>query len=264
MAVKRRLKNISRLIDIAKDELPLEEAFLDSLKKSIEKEDMATRRKPSLTYKPSSMHCIRNMYYQRIGQEPDSVTPSYALIGICNSGTDTHLRIQTYISHMKDYGFNCEYVDVAKFIKSRKIKDVEVVSKSGMETKLFNTKYNISFLCDGIIKFEGHYYILEIKTESSFKWNKRMAPAEEHHNQVTSYSLSLGLPEVMFLYVNRDTLDMKTYMFKPTDDMKQNLIGLIENCESYVKKNKLPPKPEDVERKTCEWCPYRLSCRKAN
>ena len=259
----KKMKNISRLLDIAKNELTVEEAFLGDLKRSIELEDVANRRPGSNYYKPSSMHCIRNMYYQRMGTLADEqLTSSYIMVGICNSGTDTHLRTQTAISHMKDYGFNCEYVDVAQYIKSHKIKDVQVISKSGMETKLFNTKYQISFLCDGIIKYKGKYYILEIKTESSRKWFNRTAPAEEHHNQVTSYSISLGILKVLFLYINRDTLDMKSYMFEPTDEMKANLIGLIENCEGYVKRQIAPPKPNDVERRTCEYCPYKITCRK--
>jgi len=259
---RKGLRNISRLIDMAKEELPVEEAFLDQLIRCIEMEDASNKRIPSQTYKPSSMKCIRNMYYQRIGQEPDNIPADYNLIGICNSGTDTHLRIQTAISLMKKHGFNCEYVDVGKYVKSRNLEDIEVVSQSGMETKLFNKKYCISFLCDGVITYNKHYYIVEIKTESSFKWNNRTAPADEHLNQITSYSLSLGIPQVIFIYINRDNLAMKTYLYEPTDEMKNNLIGLIENCESYVSKNKVPPKPSDVDRKICQYCSYKSSCRK--
>lgn len=262
MAMKRGLKGLSKLIDIAKEELPIHEEFLEDLKKSIERETQATKRQPSLYYKPSSMNCIRNMYYQRMGQEPDPIPQQYTNIGICNSGTDTHLRVQTYISHMKDYGYDCEYVDVAKYIKSRKIKNIKVISQQGMETKLLNTAYNISFLCDGILKFKGKYYILEIKTEASFKWNSRQEPAPEHTNQVSTYSLSTDIPDVIFLYINRDTLDMKSYLFTPTDDMKINVIGLIENCEGYVKRRIAPPKPADVAKKTCEYCAYKNTCRK--
>ena len=66
----------------------------------------------------------------------------------------------------------------------------------------------------------------------------------------------------MFLYINRDNLDMKAFMFQPTDEMKQDLVGLIENCEGYVGKLITPPKPDNIERRTCELCPFKLSCRK--
>lgn len=259
---KTSLKNIARMIDMAKEELPIHEAFLGDLKRSIEKEEQATRRKPSQYYKPSSMHCIRNMYYQRVGKDTDEGSSSYIGIGICNAGTDIHLRTQTAVSHMKKYGFDCHYLDVAKYIIKHKVPDIEVISKSGMETKLFNEKLNISFLCDGIIKYQGKYYILEIKSESSYKWLTRKGVAPEHHNQATCYSISLGIDDVIFVYINRDTLDMKAYMFTPTGDMKQDIIGLINNCEGYVSRLITPPKPSNISKKTCEWCSYKSSCRR--
>lgn len=256
------IKNIARMIDMAKEELPVQEAFLGDLKRSIEKEDEAGRRKPSQYYKPSSMNCIRNMYYQRVGKEPDAGTNSYIGIGICNAGTDIHVRTQTAVSHMKNYGFDCHYINVAKYIKNHNVPDIEVISKQGMETKLFNSKLNLSFLCDGIIKYQGKYYILEIKSESSYKWLTRKGVAPEHHNQATCYSVSLGIDDVIFVYINRDTLDMKSYMFTPDGDMKQNLIGLINNCEGYVSRLVTPPKPKDVQKKTCEYCSYKTICRR--
>lgn len=257
-----KMKNISRLIDIAKDELPVEEEFLGDLKRSIEKQEEQNRRKPSQYYKPSSMNCIRNMFYQRIGKDVDDAVSSYVGIGICNAGTDIHARIQNAVLHMKDVGFDCRYLDVGKFVAKRNIPDVEVVSKQGFETKLFNKALQMSFLCDGIIKYHNQYYILEIKSESSFKWAQRTGVDASHYRQATAYSISLNLPKVLFVYINRDLLDMKAYMFEPTSDMKNDLIGLIENCEGYVKRLVTPPKPEDVEKKTCEYCNYKTTCRK--
>lgn len=259
---RNSLKRISRLIDLAENTLTTEEAFLGDLKRSIELEDEANRHTPSPYYKPSSMNCIRNMYYQRIQAKEDKQDTDYANVGICNSGTDTHVRIQTYVSHMKDYGFDCEYVNVANYVKGHKLKDIQIISQQGMETKLLNTRYGISFLCDGIIKYLGEYYILELKTESSFKWLPRTGVAPEHYNQVTCYSLSLNIPKAIFVYINRDTLNMKSFMIEPTDEMKANIVGLIENCETCVKKLKVPEKPVDVPKKTCTYCRYKSQCRK--
>lgn len=262
MATRASLKRISRLIDLANDTLSIEQAFLGDLQRSIELENEATKHTPSKYYKPSSMSCIREMYYQRVGAKQDSDTITYSGIGICNSGTDTHLRIQTYVSHMKDFGFNCEYVDVAEYIKQHKVKNIQVVSQQGMETKLFHKKLKLSFLCDGIIKYNDEYYILEIKTESTNKWLPRNGVDPFHFNQITCYSLSLDIPQAIFIYINRDTLNMKSYMIEPTDEMKANVVGLIENCETYVKKSKVPPKPEDVSKKACSYCHYKSLCRK--
>lgn len=258
---RNSLKNVCRLIEQAKDELSPEQSFLADLKRSIELDDTKNRRKPSNTYKPSSMHCIRNMYYQRIGAEPAVDNSTYCGIGICNSGSDIHLRIQTAVDRMKDNGIDCEYVDVADFVQGRQLDYLDIVSKSGMETKLFHTGLCMSFLCDGIIRYKKHYYILELKTEASFKWNNRTGVDESHYAQGTAYSIAFDIPEIIFVYINRDILDMKAYMFVPTDDMKQALIGKIEECDSYVNSMTCPPKP-DVPKKTCTYCGYASQCRK--
>ena len=42
--------------------------------------------------------------------------------------------------------------------------------------------------------------------------------------------------------------------------MKEELIGKLEYCDSYVKKLKAPPKPQNVAKKTCSYCAYRKRC----
>lgn len=259
---RNSLKNVFRLIDEAKQSQSVEQSFLSDLKRSIELTDEKNSRKPSQTYKPSSMNCIRGMYFQVTGQEPDKSNSSACLVGICESGTDRHERIQNAVSHMKDNGIDCEYVDVAKYVKSRNLDYLEIVSKQGYETKLYHKTLNMSFLCDGIIRYKGKYYILEIKTESIYKWQNRHSVNEAHHNQATAYSTALGIDDVIFLYINRDNTDMKAFLFSVTDDMKAELVGKIETCDEYVKKLSCPPKPENADNKMCQYCSYRNSCRK--
>lgn len=259
---RNSLKGICRLIDQANEKLSPEQSFLNDLKKSIEMSAEADKKKPSQTYKPSSMKCIRNMYYQRAGLEPDDELSSYCSVGICNSGTDIHIRIQAAVENMKNHGIDCEYIDVADFVKSRNLDYLEIVEKSGMETKLYHKTLNMSFMCDGIIRYMGQYYVLEIKTEASFKWTGRTATDPAHYKQGTAYSVAFNLPKVMFLYVNRDILDMKAYLFIPTDTMKEELVGTIEECEGYVNRMICPPKPADLPRNVCNYCSYKTQCRK--
>ena len=256
------LKSVCRLINQANESLSPEQSFLNDLKRSIELTDEKNRRKPSQTYKPSSMNCLRGMYYQVIGAEPDVEPSSYCMVGICNSGSDIHIRIQQAVESMKDNGIDCEYIDVAEYVTSRNLDYLDIVSKSGMETKLYHKDLNMSFLCDGIIRYRNHYYILELKTEASFKWTNRSDVDPSHYNQATAYSIAFKLPEVMFVYINRDELDMKSYLFRPTDEMKQNLIGRITECDGYVTRQICPPKPENVTKKSCSYCAYRTRCGK--
>lgn len=260
---RNSLKNVMRLIDVANDELPIEKQFLNDLCASIEKYSEQNSRKPSQTYKPSSMNCERQMVYQVLGIEPDTCKSSYQLEGICDSGTDRHIRMQKAIEQMKEtINVDCEYIDVESFVKQRNLTDLEVVSKNGMETKLYNKNYNISFMCDGIIKYKGKYFIFEFKTETADKFYRRTDVDESHYNQATAYSLSFGINQVLFVYENRNTCDLKSYIRVVTNEMKQELIGKLEYCDEYVKKLKVPPKPDEtkVSRKTCSYCNYKKRC----
>jgi hypothetical protein len=202
--MSRNIKNVMRLIDVANNELPIEKQFLLDLEHSIELEETKNSYIPSRTYKPSSMLCERQMVYQVLGYEPEKDNTTASLTGICESGTDRHLRIQKAIDNMKNNGIDCEYIDVAEYIKQRNIQDIEIVDKKEMETKLYNPKLNLSFLCDGIIRYKSKYYILEIKTESSNKFMKRTGVDESHYDQAIAYSTNLDIDKVMFLYESRD------------------------------------------------------------
>ena len=124
---------------------------------------------------------------------------------------------------------------------------------------MYHKEYNISFLCDGIIRYNGHYYILELKTEASFKWTPRKGVDPKHYDQGTAYSTLLGIDEVIFIYINRDVLDMKAFMFVPTQEMKSALLDKIAECDKYVNAETVPPKPR-VSGKVCQYCSYRSRC----
>lgn len=259
---RNSLRNVIRLIDSVKEALPPEQDFLADLKRSIELTDEKNKRTPSQTYKPSGMNCIRASYYQVSGIEQDKESSSsYTLIGICNSGTDIHVRVQTAIEQMKDNGIDCEYIDVTDFVKQRGLDYLEIKSKNGMETKLYHRNLNMSFMCDGIIKYKGRYYILELKTENSYKFMNRKDVDPSHYNQGIAYSFAFGIDQVLFVYISRDVLDMKAFMFNVTDEMRGGLVNYIRECDEYVDRKIVPPKPEDVAKKTCTYCNYKIRCK---
>ena len=99
---RNSLKSVIKLIEDTKKTLPVEQRFLADLKYSIELSDKKNRRKGSQSYKPSSMNCIRQMYYIVTGVDATDNVNSYTSIGICNSGSDIHQRIQQAVHNMKD------------------------------------------------------------------------------------------------------------------------------------------------------------------
>lgn len=237
---------------------PVEEMFLDDLISSIELTEKNNLREPSRKYKPSSMNCIRNMYFQITGQKVEDIGKPYFSIGIAETGTDRHVRIQEAVSTMRENGFDCDYLDVETYIKDNNIEDLDVVRKNGAETLLYNKKYNISFACDGIVNYKGKYYIVEFKTEGANKFSKRTSVDESHYNQASAYSLSLKLNDVLFIYIDRDSLKMKAYMLNVTDTMRERIVSKIETCDLYIANGNVPPKEKSY--KTCLYCQYKQVC----
>lgn len=260
----RSLKNIHKLIADAVQELPPEESFLNDLTSSIERRDADNHYVPSQTYKPSSMNCIRNMYFQRVGAEATDGEASMELIGMGESGTDRHERIQQAVFNMKNYGIDCEYIDVAEYVEEHELSHLSIIKQQGFETKLYHKDLYMSFLCDGIIKYKGEYYILEIKTETIYKWQGRKGVEPLHINQGTSYSTALEINKVLFLYECRDNCSKKAYILDVTNEMKEDLIvSRIEDCEQYVKNLTVPPKPKEASPKFCQYCNYRSLCKRS-
>ena len=254
------LKSVMRLIDVANNQVSVEQEFLNDLETSIERANMANARKPSQTYKPSSMNCTRAMVYQVLGVDIDVAASTYQSIGIAESGTDRHVRIQKAIESMED----CEFVDVAEFVRQRGLQDIEIKGQTGMECKLYHKKLNMSFMCDGIIKYKGKYFIFEFKTETADKFYNRKDVDESHHNQATAYSIAFGLDDVLFVYENRNTLDKKAFLHHITEQDKLSLLQTIDCCQSYVDIKKIPPKPVDVSKKACSYCAYKSKCQEDN
>ena len=196
-----------------------------------------------------------------MGVDPDPTIASYQGVGIAWSGSDTHLRIQSAILGMKNNGFDWEYVDVSEYVKEKGLDYLEVISQNGPETKLYHKDLHMSFMCDGILKHEGRYFVLEIKSEASFKFQRREGVDEKHFNQGISYSMVFKIHNVIFLYVNRDLFDLKAFLFTPTDEQYETLVGTITDCDGYVTRMICPPKPDDIPRRICEYCGYKERCK---
>jgi CRISPR/Cas system-associated exonuclease Cas4 (RecB family) len=259
----RALKNINKLINLAVNVAPVGESFLLDLNMAIEKQDSANRSGPSSTgYNPSSIHCIRCMFYKAVGKDKDEDRATAELIGMGQVGGFRHERIQEAISSMKKFGVDCEFISPKEFIKSRGLDYLQVISEKNYETLVYHKALNLRFLTDGIIRYRKQYYILEIKTETIYKWQNRKEIEPLHIEQATCYSVSYGINQVLFLYENRDTLGKKAYVIEITDDMKQKITERIEICDQHVSKLKVPAKPADLPKKVCAYCAYKNICEK--
>lgn len=269
MATSRSRRNITKLINRAVQGQPIHKAFVCDLMKAIEQRELNSRNKPSKYYKPSSLICLRQMYFTRIGAEQDNVREEYTGIGMADTGSRRHVAIQEALIWMNSQE-NCdwEYVDVEEYIKYKQSKgkclNLIVKGKRGAETHLIDTVLGVSFMCDGIIrnKHTGVYYLFEFKNQVSFKYYSKDKVDEEHIAQVSTYCMELDLDYAFVVYENRDVCELNCpELFHVTDEMKQAPVEKILECESYVER--LIPPPKHPDDKPCRWCRYKTECRKA-
>ena len=251
-------KTLMSLIKASTNELPPEESFLVDLQHTISKCNVP--EKGSNHYKPSSMNCNRAMYYIATSVEPDETLPDYHSVGITECGTSSHERIQSYVSRMRDKGYDCDFIDPEWFAKVKGLDYLQVTDKKQFETKFLDTRYNLSFLCDGIIRYRGKYYILEIKTETHYKNAKRENADPKHKNQSVCYSLSLGIDEVIWLYEDRDICELKAFRTKVSDKDIEELIMRIEYVDDCVRNLTVPDKVENLD--ICKYCSFKNTCRR--
>ena len=212
---------------------------------------------PSQYYKPSGVGgCLRKMYFERIGK-PLKDNASYNLIAMGEAGTFRHEVLQEYMVKLSKLDKDFEWLDVEEYLAENPVEGTIVdrnFVKNDYETKCKNELLQLSFLCDGLVRWQGKTCIMEIKTETMFKFNKHTEPYEEHKMQATCYGICLGVDDVLFLYENRDNFEKKAYPFHITDEMKQQVLDKIMTCEEYVEKGVSPKIYCDSN-----YCPY---CRK--
>lgn len=253
-----KLGSLAKMIKQAQEN-KVAEQFIEDLTYTIEEEDRGSVRTPTQSFKPSGISgCTRSLYYQLTGVAPDDTDAGVNLVGICESGTDRHERIQNYIAKMSKHDINCEWLDVGEYLKENKVTDPQVISKIGNETKLYSKKYNMRFMCDGLIKYNGEYYIVEIKTESTHKFNRHTDAWADHKLQATCYSMTIGVPKVIFIYEDRDNCTKKGYLVEITELMKNRIESIIDYVNNFVLNKEVPPRELDK----CKYCDYQNQCRR--
>ena len=253
-----KLNSIAKMIKANKMN-SVAESFINDLVYTIEQEDKSDDI-PTKSFKPSGIGgCNRRLYYELTGVQPDIVPGDSNLVGICESGTYRHEEIQNYVMKMKEHNIDCEWLDVAQYLVDNNINDPVVIEQKGNETKLYSEKYNMRFMCDGLIKYNGELYILEIKTESTHKYNRHTEPFEDHKLQATCYAMTLGVDKVIFLYEDRDNCSKKGYLVEVTKKMKMNVSNKIDLINDFVSTKSIPNKCEDSKK--CRYCDYKEVCR---
>lgn len=110
----------------------------------------------------------------------------------------------------------------------------------------------------GAVKFQGRYepspdhtqIIIEIKETGSSHYSMIDSPASistSHQWAQAAYQMILGIPETCFLYVNRDTMALKTIFFRSAEVLQKEIRQKCEFLWDCVKEKRWPD-PENKDQ----------------
>ena len=95
--------------------------------------------------------------------------------------------------------------------------------------------------------------------DNGLKYYKMNDILPKHRVQAVSYCSLLQVDAVIFLYVERDLLNKKTFYYKPTKQEKSAWKKRMTFLNDCVKNKIIPEKPAGIN---CQYCGYKKLCKK--
>lgn len=218
--------------------------------------------------RPSSLgKCPRSIYFERTGADRDKSNFNnpwlYNQVGILESGTDRHERIQTVLQRMEEHG-HIKNIDIPTAVQEAQQRGINTYFESWNEEKTearcYNTDLNISFQADGLIEYGGITAVFEIKTCTCKKMadlRKTKEPFKEHIKQATAYALALGVDHILFFYEDRDYTSHLPILHHITQEEKDFVINKLRLVDDAIKEGKIPDKNKDE----CYFCNFKGLCK---
>ena len=141
--------------------------------------------------------------------------------------------------------------------------DMTLDTSRGNETLIELRKpFPVRFACDGIIRFQNKVRLLEIKTSEYNSWNDLTEPKPKHLDQIKCYATLLNIPDVLFLYQERNYGECKCFEITVSESeqasLKERMTRVMELVEANIAPEGLP-----VGDDWCSpsMCPYHAKCK---
>lgn len=211
------------------------------------------------TFAMSSIRCKRISWFRLRGVLPDkNETPDTALNFTADIGTACHKIIQANLSEM--YGEN--WIDVEDYLTELNPYYEYTVSKTEFETQVEIINPPIRFSCDGLIKINGEYYLVEIKTADFSSFDALTEPKSQHIEQAKGYATVLGIHKVLFIYQDRQYGNIKCFEIEVSQPQMVEMWDMFAEVQRLADACIAPPKlpSGDVWCKPYR-CPYYQKCK---
>lgn len=115
---------------------------------------------------------------------------------------------------------------------------------------------------DAILSIDGIPYVLDVKSISGrTNFSKMDKPYPEHFWQVQLYLHFFKIQKGILLYVNKDTQELKDFVFDYEPETVQNLLHWFKKLKSRIEKNLVPNRLADYPNNwQCQRCEFREIC----
>lgn len=241
IGIKRQLKTLLHLLDA--DEFDRDNFFSEF--NTLYSLVMAPDKRAKGVFHPSQLldGCMRQMTYDLMGVSPTDKTSRSVgaeLQRTFDVGTWYHLYIQCIL-------YRIGYLEQA---------EVPVVNKE----KYLNGK------ADGVFKEEifGEKVVLEIKTMNNWNFSKAVfRPFKKHEFQASLYARELGAKKVLYLYINKDTSEIREFLMPINDEQLAIADKKMGTVIGHIGEKTLPAR--SCSDKFCDnalACPFASLCFK--
>lgn len=215
-----------------------------------------SKRTPHATFAPSSFRCDRKSWFRLRSVEPDKLSrPDPVSQFKADIGTSCHRIIQQNLKN----SLGEDWVDVEEYFQDNPPNFKYKLVHDDFECRLEVEDPPVRFACDGIIRWKGLLYLLEIKTLEYVTLEELTNPMNKHLDQVKFYGVLCNIPRVMFFYQDRQYGGIKCYEICITEAEQKAIWGRIADIRHKAANNLAPdrlPKGDDM----CTYCEYKLKC----
>lgn len=226
------------------------------VKSKIQKENSEPK---SQTFAPSSVRCKRISWFRLRGVQPDlDKNPDLALHFTADIGTACHRIIQeNLIDEYKE-----DWISVEDYLDELQPDYNYKLEQNGFETQVEIFEPHVKFACDGILRINGKYYLLEIKSAEHTSFDKLTDPKEQHIDQIKCYATLLHIHDVLVLYIDRQYGSLKCFEVQVPDHEMFEVRQMFEDVEHLAKVMIAPPKlPTGDSWCTPSRCIYYKKCQ---
>lgn len=241
IGIKRQLKNLLHLLDT--DEFDRDKFFSEF--NTLYSLVMSPDKRAKGVFHPSQLldGCMRQMTYELMKIAPtDKITRPIGaeLQRTFDVGTWYHIYIQSIL-------YKIGLLEQA---------EVPVVNRE----KYLNGK------ADGVLKEEvfGEKVVLEIKTMNNWNFTKAVfRPFKKHEFQASLYARELGAKKVLYLYINKDTSEIREFLMPINDEQLSIADKKMNTIIKHVEEGTVPTR--SCSDKFCDnalACPFVSLCFK--